>query len=92
MSIVLTSCKSDNKNGEDSNKPSTTIPSNNSSLSTATVPNGKRLTDGALTTYFPDTFLGMENSGSAKSKEIKNVDIPNNWMQQSYFQDGATST
>ncbi len=95
LTVVLSSCKSDNKKGEESdfnNEISTTSLSKNVALSTETIPNGKRLTDEALTTYFPETFLGMDKSGEVKSKEMTNTEIANNRLQQNYFGDGGTAS
>lgn len=95
ITVVMSSCKTDTKNVEVSNsnkEASTTSQSNNVTLSTATLPNGKRLTDDAISTYFPDTFMGMEKSGTAKSREMKNAEIANNRMVLTYLQDGARAT
>lgn len=95
LTVVLSSCKSDPKNVEESdssNEASATSQSNNVALSTETLPNGKRLTDDAISTYFPDTFMGMEKSGTAKSREMKNAEITNNRMLLTYLQDGARAT
>jgi hypothetical protein len=59
-------------------------------LSTETLPNGHRLTDESMATYFPEMLLGLDKSGNAKSKEMKNKDVKNNWMQQSNFKDNAS--
>ncbi len=95
LTIVMLSCKSDNKKVEESdfnNEISTTSQSQNVALSTATVPNGQRLSDDALITYFPTTFLGMDKSGAAKSKEMTNTEIANNRIMQNYIKDGANAS
>ncbi len=92
--ILFASCRSDaqqsgssNTDASDENKTSVS----QGSLSAETIPNGRRLTDDAISSYFPEKFVGLDISGKPTIKEIKNVEKNNNWVQQSYFKDGASS-
>lgn len=92
--LVLIVCNSKAQQNESGN-PNTAVETKSNTLqgllSADTIPNGQRLTDEAISSYFPEIFIGLEKSGTPRVRDIKTAQPKNNSVQQSYFKNGVNA-